>query len=136
MKLCEHIQPIYEEEMRNGNDISSVTTPKNTCCYLCVHMNKNLSNRYDFSDIIPNIDRTPTYPVTIEYFCSKCGCRIDSPLDNKSSYSATGQIDPMVLATPKNVYVKDNHFDQGMKPTILTEEQRLEKAFVHRGWMR
>jgi hypothetical protein len=125
MKLCKHIQPIYEAEIKTGNTVASVTTPQNTPCHLCVHMNNTLRNNYADSALLPEIDKTPTYPVTILYFCRECGCRIDGPIGNKPGYTPDyNWSDPRVLATPKNVYVQDDYYEQGMKPTFISEEEK------------
>lgn len=127
MKLCKHIQPIYEAEIKSGNTAVSVETSKKLPCKLGVHMQKAFRDDHQ-TELVRDLFRSPHYPVVYRYFCEECGCLLDSPLPYKSCEWTPGEnapCDMRAVATEQNVYAEDGVFEQGMKPTSISEAQKV-----------
>lgn len=124
IKLCEHIQPIYELEIKKGNTISMVSNLKKSKDYkatFCVFMKKVLDDDYNITHVEKSTFVDCYNPSRKSYRCKECGCMITGPIQNhqKERY----EVDPFekedsrIIATPQNVYwMDDERYTTGKLP--------------------
>jgi hypothetical protein len=121
MQLCEHIQKIYIQELKRGNEILIVSTFKDVPAKIAVFMKNVLDDYTDSLSMLSTFNDTH-YPADKQYFCKECGCYISGPLDKnqKGNYNPSPYAKPLlkVIATNENVFVEDGYIDSGMIPTI------------------
>lgn len=127
MKLCGHLQPIYAEEIRKGNTVACVFAPENTSCDIVIQMRQVLPDSEPCSDIrAEKPPRNSPYDAPeIQYRCRKCRGMIFSYYD-VSEDCLDDKPSPRAIATPKNVYCEDGYHFGWLRPTVISEAQRLE----------
>lgn len=123
-KLCEHIQPRYESEIKKGNEITMIGHYEKTkFCHvtLAVYMKKTLEDGCESTLVEKRCYHDYHFPFEKYYFCNKCGCYISGPMekDQKIIMEANkhAMIDPQIIATPQNVYwMDDERYTTGKLP--------------------
>lgn len=129
MKLCEHIIPIYQSEMKNGNRIEYLSRwGKNLIVYF-----HNKMNDYRY---IPNItfgeERDCHFPFSQSYYCPCCNCALFGPLENNQKvwytparftpYSEDAIVTPKSVEIPDALWENPNFF--GVIPKVVGFDQK------------
>ena len=130
MKLCEHILPIYRNEIRHGNQPLYVSTPKFVDKFataeLYVVMNNKLQN-YDLHGLQEYRYTDYHFPKEHYWGCPICGHYISGPLnENQSSWFEHSKLDIPnigVRANDDNIYVEDGVYGMQMVPVIDKNER-------------
>ncbi len=129
MKLCEHLQPIYEKEMRKGNCVADVLFPNTKLCRFAAWMRLELPEDPSWNAV--RHQNCPWDPEEIGYFCHDCRCGFFYWFCGTSELDEVLRIpNPLILVTPSNVYVQEGATDSiesdMMQPAHVTDEQRQE----------
>ena len=123
MKLCEHIAPIYQNEIALGNEPVLVSTPgfvdKGASAHIYVHM-KNPIAHYDAPFIEYTTTTTPYFPHERMCFCSKCKHYLSGPFVAEQKEKFVRQkhhkICQEIIADRDNIYIQDGFYGKGLIP--------------------
>jgi hypothetical protein len=127
MKLCEHIQPYYQQEIAAGNEAMSVTVKGWSNARYVVYLKWVF--KYDYN-ITLNESTNPSYttfvdphyPESQDLFCHFCKIGLTAPQSNDQLYKYTPDSsipNPNVIADKHNVTAPDDLNEGGM-PTVIT----------------
>ena len=117
MKLCEHLVPLYQNEMQRGNRPLFVSTPELTQKYphppaanIYVNMQNKLFD-YELEGIQSGERNDCHYPPERYFYCERCRQYISGPVENdqKSRYepSKFNLPNDKIIATKENIYIED-----------------------------
>ena len=126
MKLCEHLAPLYGNEMQHGNRPLFVSTPDLAQKYphpplaeIYVNMQNKLLD-YELEGIQCGIRNDCHYPSERYFYCAKCRHYISGPVENdqKSRYEHSKFSIPndKIVATKDNIYIEDGFFGMFVVP--------------------
>lgn len=122
MKLCEHLEKIYQNEIKKGNKILSIGISYTTGLRLCIFFKDPIISKHIPPDLETS-DETPhyTYPTQHMVKCNSCRMMLSFPFpkNQRGNYSPApfAAPDPNVLASKETVVVLDETSRTGIIPT-------------------
>ena len=78
MKLCKHLEPIYQREIKRNNHLVYLSRWGK---YLIVHFKNKLDNYTFLPDVKFQIEKDHHFPFSEQYLCTKCHGSIWGPLE-------------------------------------------------------
>ena len=124
MKLCDHIVPIYQNEIQKGNapELVVVPSPKDSCASakLAVLFANPLGVYPEQKELEEKTFVSPHSPHERYYQCNVCGCMISGPIREgqncKYKRRSDQAVQKEVVATKDNVYVEDGFYEKFVVP--------------------
>ena len=128
MKLCKHLEPIYQNEIRKGNSIVYVWRQNK---YFCVALKNMMEDYSSFLDVKFRIETDTHYPLAQEYSCPQCFCYICGPCE-KDQYGwykrdSFTQFCEKAVATLDTIEIEDevwNTMSSTMVPKMIGFKDR------------
>ena len=129
MILCKHIQPIYQNEIKQGNSIAFLWKQNQ---YLCIALKKQTADYYNIPDIQISEEKDHHFPFVKAYHCHQCRCYICSPLDNnqEAQYRRNmfHSVSEKAIATPKTIEIEDSYWET-LRDSIIPKHVGFEDKY-------
>ncbi len=123
MKLCEHLAPLYQNEMRHHNRPLFVSTPHYVDPAASAKIYVNMENKlqsYKADGIQSGIITDYHFPAERYYVCVACRQYLSGPVeDDQREKFAHSQFDlpnDKIIATKDNIYIEDGFFAKFIVP--------------------
>ena len=128
MKLCKHLEPIYQNEIRKENSIVYLGKWNH---YLIVYLKNKMENYSMLPDVIFAEEKDYHFPFSEQYVCKECHCAIwglfeENQKDRYQRDSFT-QFCEKAVATLDTVEIEDevwNTMSSTMVPKMIGFEDR------------
>ena len=132
MKLCEHIVPIYQNEIKKGNEPLLVIVPSPDDMYASIRLGvlfKKPLGKYLFPLIEETTRFSVHFPNERYFLCQVCKCMISGPIEENQKqgrYERSTFDSPRkeVVAAKDNVYVDDGFYEKFVIPIDKWKEER------------
>ncbi len=129
LSLCEHILPIYQNELKSGNRPLFVSTPcyvdKHASAEIVIYMRQKMKE-YSRDGLQKCEDSDHHFPRGCGYKCTACKQSLLGPLetDQQSWYAYDRWHEPNadILATEDGILIKAGARGQFMVPTVCLED--------------
>lgn len=135
MKLCEHLEPIYQNEIANGNKILSIGISYDTGLRLCIFFKDPIISKHIPPDLEVRDVILHSYPTEHVVECKSCRMMLSFPFpkDQQGNYNPSpfAVEDPNVLASKETVVVLVETSRSGVKPTIIDQEYSKMYAEIY-----
>lgn len=128
MKLCEHLTPLYQNEMRHGNRPLFVSTPKyvdeSATANIYVHMQNKLL-QYEGNSVRSGTITDYHFPSERYYYCPICNHYLSGPLEdnqtNSFEHSKFDTPNDKIVATMENINIEDGFYAKFIVPVERKE---------------
>lgn len=122
MRLCEHLMPIYQEELKMGNEVLAVGLNFDTGLKMSIFFKKIPMLRNISKSIEEGYTNLPHYPKEHWFACNACKMLLSFPMNNDQpdTYAPVPWAKPndKVVVTKETVYADDQLSDWSIRPTI------------------
>ena len=128
MKLCKHLEPIYQSEIKRGNSIVYLSRWGE---YFIVYL-KNKMSDYSLPNVKFSIEKDHHFPYAQDYICVQCHCSVSGPLETnqKDQYRRDNftLFTENAVATPDTIEIKDELWET-LNRTIVPKFVDMEDKY-------